>query len=105
VWGIAVLVLDGLVLVPLIWIFASSLLAFATRFLPVAYSGSETALRGLDVDLENAVRTLGGLQLRRQSPETFRRETDCALDLATGHAAPGRAAVESRRQPARTNAI
>jgi iron(III) transport system permease protein len=46
------------------------ILAFATRFLPIAYSGSETALRGLDVDLENAVRTLGGSQLT-----TFRRVT------------------------------
>jgi iron(III) transport system permease protein len=46
------------------------ILAFATRFLPIAYSGSETALRGLDVDLENAVRTLGGSQLT-----TFRKVT------------------------------
>jgi iron(III) transport system permease protein len=46
------------------------ILAFSTRFLPVAYSGSETALRGLDLDLENAVRTLGGSQLT-----TFRRVT------------------------------
>src|SRR5207245_4246433 len=46
------------------------ILAFATRFLPIAYSGSESALRGLDVDLENAVRTLGGSQLT-----TFRRVT------------------------------
>lgn len=46
------------------------ILAFATRFLPIAYSGSEVALRGLDVDLENAVRTLGGGQLT-----TFRRVT------------------------------
>ncbi|HEX8967970.1 MAG TPA: iron ABC transporter permease [Chloroflexota bacterium] len=46
------------------------ILVFATRFLPVAYSGSETALRGIDVDLESAVRTLGGSQLT-----TFRRVT------------------------------
>jgi iron(III) transport system permease protein len=46
------------------------ILAFATRFLPIGYSGSETALRGLDLDLENAVRTLGGGQLT-----TFRRVT------------------------------
>jgi iron(III) transport system permease protein len=46
------------------------ILAFATRFLPIAYSGSESSLRGLDVDLENAVRTLGGSQLT-----TFRRVT------------------------------
>lgn len=46
------------------------ILAFATRFLPVAYAGSESALRSLDLDLENAVRTLGGSQLT-----TFRRVT------------------------------
>jgi iron(III) transport system permease protein len=46
------------------------ILVFATRFLPVAYAGSETALHGLDVDLENAARTLGGGQLT-----TFRRVT------------------------------
>jgi iron(III) transport system permease protein len=46
------------------------ILAFATRFLPIAYSGSETALRGLDIDLEHAVRTLGGSQLT-----TFRKVT------------------------------
>ena len=46
------------------------ILAFSTRFLPIGYSGSETALRSLDVDLENAVRTLGGSQLT-----TFRRVT------------------------------
>src|SRR5579875_670548 len=44
--------------------------AFATRFLPVAYAGSEAALRGIDVDLEHAARTLGCGQLR-----TFRRIT------------------------------
>lgn len=46
------------------------ILAFATRFLPIGYAGSETALRGVDVELENAVRTLGGTQLT-----TFRRVT------------------------------
>lgn len=46
------------------------ILAFATRFLPIGYAGSESALRGLDQDLEHAVRTLGGSQLT-----TFRRVT------------------------------
>jgi iron(III) transport system permease protein len=46
------------------------ILAFATRFLPIGYSGSESALRGLDQDLEHAVRTLGGSQLT-----AFRRIT------------------------------
>jgi iron(III) transport system permease protein len=46
------------------------ILAFATRFLPIGYSGSETALRGLDIDLEYAVRTLGGTQMT-----SFRRVT------------------------------
>jgi iron(III) transport system permease protein len=43
---------------------AMLIVAFATRFLPIAYSGSETALRGLDPDLEHAARTLGCGQLR-----------------------------------------
>jgi iron(III) transport system permease protein len=46
------------------------IVAFATRFLPIAYSGSESAMRGIDVDLENAARTLGSTPLR-----TFRRIT------------------------------
>jgi iron(III) transport system permease protein len=46
------------------------ILAFATRFLPIGYSGAETALHGLDQDLEHASRTLGGSQLA-----TFRRVT------------------------------
>ncbi len=46
------------------------IVAFATRFLPIAYSGSETALRSIDLELENAARTLGSGQLR-----TFRRIT------------------------------
>lgn len=46
------------------------IVAFATRFLPIAYSGSESALRGIDVDLENAARTLGCTPLG-----TFRRIT------------------------------
>jgi iron(III) transport system permease protein len=40
------------------------IVAFATRFLPIAYSGSESAMRGIDVDLENAARTLGCSPLR-----------------------------------------
>lgn len=46
------------------------ILAFSTRFLPIAYSGSEASLRGVDVELEHAVRTLGGSQLT-----SFRRIT------------------------------
>jgi len=46
------------------------IVAFATRFLPIAYSGSESALRSIDVELENAARTLGSTTLR-----TFRRIT------------------------------
>jgi len=39
------------------------IVAFATRFLPIAYSGSETAIRSVDVELENAARTLGASAL------------------------------------------
>ncbi len=39
------------------------IVAFATRFLPIAYSGSESALRSIDLELENAARTLGSTQL------------------------------------------
>jgi iron(III) transport system permease protein len=39
------------------------IIAFATRFLPIAYSGSESALRSIDVELENAARTLGSSAL------------------------------------------
>lgn len=46
------------------------IVAFATRFLPVAYAGSEAALRSIDVELEHAARTLGCGQLR-----TFLRVT------------------------------
>jgi iron(III) transport system permease protein len=46
------------------------IVAFATRFLPIAYSGSESALRTIDVDLENAARTLGSTAL-----QTFARIT------------------------------
>jgi len=40
------------------------IVAFATRFLPIAYSGSESALRRIAVELENAARTLGSTALR-----------------------------------------
>lgn len=46
------------------------IIAFATRFLPIAYSGSEAALRSIEVELENAARTLGSTPL-----VTFRRIT------------------------------
>jgi iron(III) transport system permease protein len=38
------------------------IVAFSTRFLPIAYSGSEAALHSIDRELENAARTLGGSQ-------------------------------------------
>jgi iron(III) transport system permease protein len=44
------------------------ILAFATRFLPIAYANSDAALRSLNPELEDAVRILGGgrlLALRR----------------------------------------
>ena len=47
------------------------IVAFATRFLPIAYSGSESALRSIDVELENAARTLGSTTLRTFSRITF----------------------------------
>jgi iron(III) transport system permease protein len=46
------------------------IVAFATRFLPIAFSGSESALRSIDHELENAARTLGSGPLL-----TFRRIT------------------------------
>lgn len=39
------------------------IVAFATRFLPIAYAGTESALHALDRDLELAARTLGCSQL------------------------------------------
>jgi iron(III) transport system permease protein len=39
------------------------IVAFATRFLPIAYSGVDAALRGVDLELENAARTLGASRL------------------------------------------
>jgi iron(III) transport system permease protein len=47
------------------------IVAFATRFLPIAYSGSESALRSIDLDLENSARTLGATQLRAFGRITF----------------------------------
>jgi iron(III) transport system permease protein len=44
------------------------ILAFTTRFLPIAYANSDAALRSLNPELEDAVRILGGsrvLALRR----------------------------------------
>lgn len=38
--------------------------AYATRFLPIAYSNGTSILRSINVDLENAARTLGGGRLR-----------------------------------------
>jgi len=46
------------------------IVAFATRFLPIAYAGSEAALRSIELELENAARALGCGQLR-----TFARIT------------------------------
>jgi len=44
------------------------ILAFATRFLPIAYANSDAAIRAINPELEDAVRILGGsraLALRR----------------------------------------
>jgi iron(III) transport system permease protein len=38
--------------------------AYATRFLPIAYSNGTSILRSINVDLENAARTLGAGRLR-----------------------------------------
>ncbi len=40
------------------------IIAFATRFLPIAYSSIQSVLRSIDLELENAARTLGAVQLR-----------------------------------------
>ena len=37
--------------------------AYATRFLPIAYSNAQAMLQGINVDLENAARTLGAGRL------------------------------------------
>ena len=39
------------------------ILAYATRFLPIAYSNAQSILQGISVDLENAARTLGAGRL------------------------------------------
>ena len=39
------------------------ILAFATRFLPIAYANSDAAIRGINPELEDAVRILGGGRL------------------------------------------
>jgi iron(III) transport system permease protein len=40
------------------------IVAFATRFLPIAYAGIQAALRTIDLELEHAARTLGAAPLR-----------------------------------------
>ena len=47
------------------------IVAFATRFLPIAYSNITTALQTLSADLENAARTLGAGRLRSLATVTF----------------------------------
>ena len=42
---------------------AIMILAFATRFLPIAYANSAAAIRGLNPEMEEAVRILGGGRL------------------------------------------
>jgi iron(III) transport system permease protein len=39
------------------------IVAYATRFLPIAYSNGQSMLQGINVDLENAARTLGAGRL------------------------------------------
>ena len=39
------------------------ILAFATRFLPIAYANTSAAMRSINPELEDAVRTLGGSRL------------------------------------------
>jgi iron(III) transport system permease protein len=38
--------------------------AYATRFMPIAFSNGQSVLQGINVDLENAARTLGAGRLR-----------------------------------------
>ncbi len=40
------------------------IIAYATRFLPIAYSNGAAILQGINIDLENAARTLGAGRLR-----------------------------------------
>jgi iron(III) transport system permease protein len=52
------------------------IIAFTTRFLPIAYANSHAALRGINPDMEDAVRILGGprtLALRRVIIPLIRR--------------------------------
>ncbi|TAM92779.1 iron ABC transporter permease, partial [bacterium] len=81
------------------------IVAFATRFLPVAYSNSTSVLRGINPELENAARTLGAGRLRTlfsiTAPLLRRgllsgwllvfipaiRELSCAVFLFTPHTA------------------
>ena len=39
------------------------ILAFATRFLPIAYANSDAAMRSINPELEDAVRILGGTRI------------------------------------------
>ena len=43
---------------------AIMILAFTTRFLPIAYANSAAAVRGINPEMEEAVRILGGGRLR-----------------------------------------
>ncbi|TAM86937.1 iron ABC transporter permease, partial [bacterium] len=81
------------------------IVAFATRFLPIAYSNSTSVLRGINPELENAARTLGAGRLRTlfsiTAPLLRRgllsgwllvfipaiRELSCAVFLFTPHTA------------------
>jgi iron(III) transport system permease protein len=40
------------------------IVAYATRFLPIAFSNGQSILQGINIDLENAARTLGAGRLR-----------------------------------------
>jgi len=44
------------------------ILAFATRFLPIAYANSDAAIRAINPELEDAVRILGGSRALRAAP-------------------------------------
>src|SRR5207302_658733 len=51
---------------PLVLLYGTALIlvaAYATRFLPIAYSNGSSILRSINVDLENAARTLGAGRL------------------------------------------
>src|SRR5207253_5045880 len=60
------------------------ILAFATRFLPIAYANSDAAIRAINPELEAAVRILGGsraLALRRVVTRLFQRALPAAFFL------------------------